>query len=944
MYIAKLVRTSALLFSVLVFSDAFAQQSPENQVKEIQLGSDAFAVAAPVPAWVKPAAVPESDAPGPVTVRLVDNQFLATEMPVRYARHAMRINDAASLDAAGHLSISFDPGYERVELHAIHIYRRQDRLDLTATSNIRFLQREQNLERGVYSGLVTASILVSDLRVGDTLDVSYSIYGQNPVFAGKYASLVLWDQSYRTALRRVIFNHPTTRQVAWRMFGDRPAPAIIPKETVESGMHRLEFEQHSMPETIVEERTFPDFFPYRLLQFSEFSSWANVAQWAATLFQADAPIGDELKGWVQKIRALDTDEARVVAALELVQSDVRYFSVSLGQSSHRPSPPEVVWQRRYGDCKDKSFLLITLLRELGIESRPVLLQIGRRTGLERTLPSAQFFDHVIVQVVLHGRAYYLDPTRLGQRGRIERLGQAHEGAQILVVSPSTSELSTISTSNIAELVNEELVERATLPKFGEEGRLTSTHTWNGAAAENLRVAIERSSREQVLRWVGDALERRYPGAKLEGQPKIADDPVNNVISITATYAVPKLAIERDGSWFAYFSPDNLQNVILPSPTANRTMPLVMGAYPFQGKYSFEITFPDDVSTVTDPKAETIENKYFSFTVSSSFRGNIAKASVDLKTLALRVEAEDYKKYSDDREAANKAIGGFFWVGKSALKSTVAAGLQDLPNRLRYFREETIKKITETIKEGKLAGADLAEAYCNRGTAYIDLGQHEEALRDADEAVRLAPSSASSFACRAEVYFQSGKFAKSIVDYTKALSLGAAPAWVFRGRGIAKYFSNQFTEAAADLVKGDAAADKEARTYIDIWLVTAHRRAGLALPDDVAKRAGAEAQGEWPRPGLAMLVGALSPDDLLKVLDKKSGDERHMALAEGYFYLAQHYLLNGDKKTAQSYFEKVRALDIIMYTEHITAGFELERLSKDSALSSATPVEDRRTAQ
>jgi lipoprotein NlpI len=52
----------------------------------------------------------------------------------------------------------------------------------------------------------------------------------------------------------------------------------------------------------------------------------------------------------------------------------------------------------------------------------------------------------------------------------------------------------------------------------------------------------------------------------------------------------------------------------------------------------------------------------------------------------------------------------------------------------------------------------------------------------------------------------------------------------------------------------------------------------------------------------------------------------MALAEGYFYLGQRYLILGDKAKAQEYFEKTRQLDVIIYTEHTAAGFELRRLN------------------
>ena len=160
----------------------------------------------------------------------------------------------------------------------------------------------------MYSGRVTASILIDDLRVGDTLDISYSTYGQNPVFGGKYIGLTGWDQSAPTLLRRVILNHPADRKIAWRMIGDRPAEPIAPRESTHDGMRRLEFTQQSLHETIAEALTPRDFVGFRLLQFSEFSSWSDVANWANALFPA-AGIGDELQAEVQKIRKLDSDQA-----------------------------------------------------------------------------------------------------------------------------------------------------------------------------------------------------------------------------------------------------------------------------------------------------------------------------------------------------------------------------------------------------------------------------------------------------------------------------------------------------------------------------------------------------------------------------------------------------------------------------------------------------------
>ena len=43
----------------------------------------------------------------------------------------------------------------------------------------------------------------------------------------------------------------------------------------------------------------------------------------------------------------------------------------------------------------------------------------------------------------------------------------------------------------------------------------------------------------------------------------------------------------------------------------------------------------------------MQGKQFTYTVTTSFRGNQFKTTIDLKTLADRVEADDLQKYGED---------------------------------------------------------------------------------------------------------------------------------------------------------------------------------------------------------------------------------------------------------------------------------------------------------
>jgi lipoprotein NlpI/transglutaminase-like putative cysteine protease len=921
----------ALVYLLTLMPSAGAQTNlGGSPVKEVQVAQDAFSLGDPVPSWVDPTAMPERGNAQPIFIRLADTQYLVARTPVTFVHRALTINDPGSLTAAGQLPISFVPQYQRLQLHAVRILRGEEVLDRTTTSSVRFLQRETGLEHGVYSDVVTASILVNDLRLGDTLEFAYSLHGQNPVFGGKFADSVFWDQAYPTALRRVVLNHPVERSISWRMLTDGQSKAPVPEESTRDGMRKLQFEERSLAPIAPEAFSPPDYRAYRWLQFSEFSGWDDVVAWADGLFQREAVLDDDLGKVVKRLETKSTNEERVAGALEFVQSEIRYFSISLGESSHRPTSPGIVLKRRYGDCKDKSFLLMTLLRALGIESRPLLLNLGVRKGLDRALPSPLLFNHMIVQAMVDGNVFYLDPTRLGQHGHLSRMGQAHEGAQGLLIAPDTRELLTITSANALELARSELSETVTVTKLGGGGQLKLKEIWNGVGAEAIRVTNERISRQQFVKAIGDVMERRYPGAKLAGEPELRDDRMDNVVSLAALYDLPKPAEQQDDRWFVRFSPVNLAGALVLSPSSARTAPLSVGRFPYEGLYSFEVIFPEEeVSVVSDPRVKTIEDRSFVYTVSSSFRGNVSKVQIDLKTLNDRVEIQDLQKYGEDLRALDVAAKGVVVVGKTGIKSANIAGSdrRDFAQSLRDRLQDAIDKTTETIKSGKLTGSDLAEAYCNRSISYSDLGQTDEALRDANEALKLSPNSKRAVACRATAYFHAGAFDKSVTDYSRAITLGATNGGTFHLRGIANFYAGRLDEAAEDFARA-AANNFEAPVYNDLWLAWTSRRLGKPIPDAIVKRAAANPRGDWPAPALALIGGFLDPSEMLALLDGKTVDDRQMALAEGYFYLGQHYLGLGDKQKARDYFQKTRQLGVVIYTEHTAAAFELQRLNED----------------
>jgi hypothetical protein len=154
-----------------------------------------------------------------------------------------------------------------------------------------------------------------------------------------------------------------------------------------------------------------------------------------------------------------------------------------------------------------------------------------------------------------------------------------------------------------------------------------------------------------------------------------DDRVENVLTVTTSYIVPKLAAEKDGNWFVRFLPANVAGAFaIPTSSVRRT-PLSVPRFPFEASYSFEAKFPEEVSVINDPTTNTVEDKYFAATITRAFRGNLSKATIDVRTLSSQVEPQDVQKFAEDLRSLNTAIGGTIVAGPWADARTIREGFR-----------------------------------------------------------------------------------------------------------------------------------------------------------------------------------------------------------------------------------------------------------------------------
>lgn len=917
----------------LVCSVAQAQPvAQRDSVKEVRLPQGQFETGAPLPAWVEEfkEGIPATQDRSPLVTLLADTQMSAAAQPSYHVHRVYLANASSALNEIGRYSIEFNPAFQRAQLHALRIIRSGEVLDKIGSAKITFLQRETGLEQGVYSGTISASILIEDVRVGDALDIAYTVMGENPVIGDKYVQTTSWDQPMRTEVRRVTLWYPAERQLSWRMLGDANKDVVRPEEKLIGKLRRLRWETRGMTRVDFEKDVPADFATHRYIQASEYRDWSDVTTWADQLFSPQASSSRELDELIARFRAKPTQDERVSAALSWVQSEIRYFSLSLGESSHRPAAPTVSLQRRYGDCKDKSLLLIHLLRAMDIQAQPVLVTSRSMRGASKMLPTPYAFDHVIVRAVVEGQVYFLDPTRQGQGGKLATMGQIWEDAEVLVVEPGNSAFTTIVSPNYAALSRNELDEKISLPKFGGDGEITVRQTWSGVHAEIRRMVFAQTPRESIGKAVLEAYERRYPGVQLAAGVEIEDDPVNNLLTVALRLKAPKLAINSGTSWGVRYGATNFQGALPLPPAANRLLPY---ALPPKGRlrYAVEVELPSEVSAVMDPITRSVKDGAFEFSLGKSFRGNRAVTTYALQLKGGHVEPAGVAPYMAAARRVMEIDQGVFVVTKDDIKTAIPliSGATSIQRMLEGRLTESLEKIGKAIDGGRLSGEDLAQAHCDRAEALVDLGKQEEGMKDAQLAVKISPNLARVYECRANVLFGKGEYLRAISDYTRAVTLDPDASSVYYRRGHSRFYAGQLAGAAEDFAKASTESrnDADARLYAEVWRLWTLRRLGQEPTADQIKFASADPQGEWPRPALAMLHGLMSVDDMLKLLERKKGDDREMALAEAYFYAGQWYYAQGDKAKAADYFQKTREKGVIMYIEHVGAGIELQQMAQ-----------------
>ena len=612
-----------------------------------------------VPSWVQPvpfdsSAHPRADAANVAfgaRYDLIDDQVrLSSHTRVRYHHVVSEAITDKGIDDLSHREIDIDPSYETLVISQLDVIRDGKRASRLHDVQVKVLQRERDLESRIYDGRKSIDLDLPDIRVGDIVEFAYTRSGMNPVFDGHHVGD--FDMQWRVPVAWVHRRLSTASGLDLRVANFTGAAA--PRVAQAGGYDERVWDAHDVPALRLQADVPGAFNPYPWVQWSDFATWGAVARWAEPLYQPPARLGPALRAAVDAIAQQSPDEAeRIVATLRLVQQQVRYLGVEIGAGTHAPSAPDVVYARRWGDCKEKALLMVTMLRALGIDASPALVNTDRRDGIGHDLPGAGAFDHVITRVRHQGVDYWLDPTRSPQQGTLSAVSQP-DYALALVLDGRATALAAMPASTTAAHSREVLVDVDSRAGLDKPVAYDVRTTYRGFSADMVRNDLDDGERGELQRRYVNFYAASYPGIQVAAPFDVKDDTRTNTLVVTEHYAIKDFwPADAKGARQASFHVPEIDNELKSPEEPIRTMPLSLHgpqSLREQMHVHLPIAWPDrhvDRSVVNDA---------FKFSKSVRVEGRELTTDYVLEITKDQVSAAGVKAFAADIDKAQDLLG------------------------------------------------------------------------------------------------------------------------------------------------------------------------------------------------------------------------------------------------------------------------------------------------
>ncbi len=386
-----------------------------------------------------------------------------------------------------------------------------------------------------------------------------------------------------------------------------------------------------------------------------FASWKDVSRYTSELNDPQAGFNEPMAARARELTAGARTEFERIQAIGRYAQSVNYISIQIDigrGGGYRPHSAVDVFNKNYGDCKDKANLMRALLKSLSIESYPVSIYSGDPNRVQPEWPSPQQFNHAIIAVkvsdatdaptvVKHptlGRLLIFDPT--DDDTPVGDLPDHEQGSYALIVAGDVGELMKMPVTP----PEANRLERTVEGELSADGALIATvreRSFGQAAVEERRL-FKRTARPQYTRYIERWITQTAPSANvLKAEP--IDDAHAGKFALDVEFKSPNYAQLMRGKLMV-FKPaivSRRSSVFLTE--AKRTHPVVLESEAYDE--TVKIKLPDGFEVDEMPDAAELNQPFGNYAAKCEVKDGYL---IFRRSLALRAGTIPVEQYTSVR--------------------------------------------------------------------------------------------------------------------------------------------------------------------------------------------------------------------------------------------------------------------------------------------------------
>lgn len=682
----------------------------------------------------------------------------------------IRIQSQAGIEQYGQLVFGYSSATEKLEVNYVRVRKPDGQVVETPAANAQDFAPEVLRSAPMYSDYRERHVTVVGLRPGDVLEYRTTTLITTALATGEFWYEYRFPKHTAVTQARLEIDVPKARELKLKS----PKRKYTTDEAGDRRTYRWTVENiapdrkdKDKDQDDAEEADDDDDDESPDVQLTTFKDWQQVARWYAKLQGERVVVDDAIKKKASALTAGATSSQEKAQRLYYyVAKDIRYVSLSFGVGRLQPHAAPEVLQGSYGDCKDKHTLLSALLRAVGIQSYPVLIDSSRK--LDEEVPSPGQFDHVITLAKIDKDWVWLDAT-------------AEVAPFALLLYPLRDKQAVLASDDAdgglrrtpAIAPGKSIVSRSMDGKVSESGALDSTMTISasGDGGVFMRMAFRHTPQADWKRLA----EYYARGQGLRGQ--VSDVEVNELEDTAKPF---RLAYKyREDAYFtvpstaaAFFPlpPLQLPRLSKPKPKEQLDLGPVVELHDtahLQFAANYTLRVPPEVMLSRD---------YADYALTYRFSGNTLDADRVLRMKASKLPASRRTDVQSLRSVATNYSGQSITADARPVAKAATGALasgNETPQELRKtgtkaLQQRDFKTAVDAFKRVVDKDPKSADGWDQLGRAYAGLNNHVEAAGAYRKQVEANPFHKSAYNHLGAELQRMGKYDEALEAYGKQL--------------------------------------------------------------------------------------------------------------------------------------------------------------------------------